>query len=66
MPRINPTVSEEAEAIYNKVSHFERGKFVSDAIIEKDQRSREQNKYITREEVQEMINKAIEERWGNK
>jgi hypothetical protein len=38
MPRINPTVTDEAEKIYDKLEHHVRGRFVSDAIIEKHSR----------------------------
>jgi len=35
MGRINPTVTKEAESIYNALPHHKRGEFVSDAIITK-------------------------------
>lgn len=38
MPRINPTVTKQAEDIYNALPHHRRGEFVSDAIIEKHSR----------------------------
>jgi TolA-binding protein len=39
MPRINPTVTKEAESIYNALPHHKRGEYVSDAIIAKAQNS---------------------------
>lgn len=55
----------EALAVYKE--QHNKTKFVADAIIEKDQRSRECN-YITREEYEALEKriKALEERWGNK
>ena len=37
MPRINPTVTKEAEGIYDALPHHKRGEYVSDAIIAKEQ-----------------------------
>jgi polyhydroxyalkanoate synthesis regulator phasin len=39
MGRINPTVTKEAESIYNAIPHHKRGEYVSDAIIAKAQNS---------------------------
>ena len=39
MGRINPTVTKEAESIYNALPHHKRGEYVSDAIIAKAQNS---------------------------
>lgn len=39
MPRINPTVTDEAAKIYEDLPHFDRGRYVSDAIIEKHNRN---------------------------
>ena len=39
MGRINPTVTKEAESIYNAIPHHKRGEYGSDAIIAKAQNS---------------------------
>jgi len=41
MPRIDPTVSKEAKNIYDDIPLKERGRFVSEAIIEKHSKTKE-------------------------
>lgn len=64
MPDKTINLTDEALVKYNSWGH-RKSELTSKAIIAYNPDiSREQNKYITREEVQEMINKAIEERCG--
>ena len=56
MPRIDPTVSVKAKEIYMSMAQGERGKFVSDAIIEKW--AKEHGEVFTAEQV-EFIRKEI-------
>jgi hypothetical protein len=54
MPRINPTVTNKAAQIYNDMPHHDRGKFVSEAIEEKN--AKEQGNIFTPEQI-EYLNK---------
>jgi hypothetical protein len=61
MPRIDPTVSREAEQIYKSLPQGERGKYVSDAIIEKHTKN---TSYEARLEQLEKEVKALKDRIG--
>jgi hypothetical protein len=57
MPRIDPTVTKEAEAIYKSWPQGERGQKVSQAIIDYDQKGT-----VTRQEFEELKREVREGR----
>lgn len=63
MPRINPTVTKQAEDIYNDLPHHKRGDFVSDAIVEKHEHDTGTGIEVRVAELERKVNELEERRF---
>lgn len=61
MPRIDPTITDEAKRIYDDIKNRnERGRFVSDAIIEKHARQTGPDLQTRVEELEKKVQDIID------